>query len=309
MSYKLAYLRIENGKKLLKVEKDILLEDYNVIKEANQVIGKFNVFCDYYYMLEQSLNDVLQYILKVSDRNYKLDSPIKKHFTIMELNRLFTNFTNMFNNYLSYYEVDIKDVFGENSEEFKEIKKIENNFFDNNFEYKLIYNLRNYSDHYKIPITSLKDNANNSKRHFYITKDSLLDWKKINKHLKPDIESLDNDIDVLELLNKMKKIIYELHKKFAMINNHDVLASYTYLKKYFKINETPYIIEIKNEKEFKEGKFKIETLFDEVGIVGYNILNMGFISYGSYKKDEGFFFFDPFNMMFTKEQKEKLKLE
>ena len=309
MSYKLAYLRIENGKQLLKVEKDILLEDYIVIKEANQVIGKFNVFCDYYYMLEQSLNDVLQYILKVSDRNYKLDSPIKKHFTIMELNRLFTNFTNMFNNYLSYYEVDIKDVFGENSKEFKEIKKIENNFFDDNFEYRLIYNLRNYSDHYKIPITSLKDNANNSKRHFYITKDSLLNWKKINKHLKPDIESLANDIDVLELLNKMKKIIYELHKKFAMINNHDVLASYTYLKKYFKINETPYIIEIKNEKEFKKGKFKIETLFDEVGIVGYNILNMGFISYGSYKKDEGFFFFDPFNMMFTKEQKEKLKLE
>lgn len=178
MYYKLAYLRIENGKQSLKVEKDISLEDYNILKEANQVIGKFNVFCDYYYMLEQSLNDVLQYLSKVSDRKTKLDSPIKKHFTIMESNRLFINFTNMFNNYLSYYEVDIKDVFGENSKEFKEIKKIENKFFDDNFEYRLIYNLRNYSDHYKIPITSLQDNANNSKRHFYITKDSLLSWKK-----------------------------------------------------------------------------------------------------------------------------------
>ena len=122
MYYKLAYLRIENGKQSLKVEKDISLEDYNILKEANQVIGKFNVFCDYYYMLEQSLNDVLQYLSKVSDRKTKLDSPIKKHFTIMESNRLFINFTNMFNNYLSYYEVDIKDVFGENSKEFKEIK-------------------------------------------------------------------------------------------------------------------------------------------------------------------------------------------
>ena len=139
MYYKLAYLRIENGKQSLKVEKDISLEDYNILKEANQVIGKFNVFCDYYYMLEQSLNDVLQYLSKVSDRKTKLDSPIKKHFTIMESNRLFINFTNMFNNYLSYYEVDIKDVFGENSKEFKEIKKIENKFFVDNFEYRLIY--------------------------------------------------------------------------------------------------------------------------------------------------------------------------
>ena len=84
MYYKLAYLRIENGKQSLKVEKDISLEDYNILKEANQVIGKFNVFCDYYYMLEQSLNDVLQYLSKVSDRKTKLDSPRKKHFTIME---------------------------------------------------------------------------------------------------------------------------------------------------------------------------------------------------------------------------------
>ncbi len=81
------------------------------------------------------------------------------------------------------------------------------------------------------------------------------------------------------------------------------------LKKYFKPNGTPYIIEIKSEEDFKNGIFKIDTLFDEVGIVGYNILSMGFISYGSYKKDEEFFFFDPFNVMFTKEQKEKLKLE
>ena len=30
MYYKLAYLRIENGKQSLKVEKDISLEDYNI---------------------------------------------------------------------------------------------------------------------------------------------------------------------------------------------------------------------------------------------------------------------------------------
>lgn len=309
MSYKLAHLKIENNKKILKIEKDITKEEHDAIKEANEIIGKFNVFCDYYYMLDQSLKDILKYISDVNDRKYKLDSPIKKHFTIMELNRLFINFTNMFSNYLTYYEVDVKEVFGESSDEYKELKKIEHKFFDDNFEYRLIYDLRNYSDHKKIPITSLKDNVSNTKRHFYITKESLLCWKKINKHLKPDIEKLDSDIDVYGLLNKMKKISFELHKKFAMINNHDVLAAYTYLKKYFKPNETPYIIEIKNENEFKKGKYKIETLFDEVGIVGYNILNMGFISYGSYKKDEGFFFFDPFNMMFTKEQKEKFKLE
>ena len=76
-----------------------------------------------------------------------------------------------------------------------------------------------------------------------------------------------------------------------------------------KTQEQFQAYEVLTKRRGKNGKFKIDTLFDEVGIVGYNILSMGFISYGSYKKDEGFFFFDPFNMMFTKEQKEKLKLE
>ena len=37
MSYKLAYLKIENNKKILKVENDITKEEHLVIKEANAI--------------------------------------------------------------------------------------------------------------------------------------------------------------------------------------------------------------------------------------------------------------------------------
>ena len=60
MSYKLAYLKIENNKQILKVENDITKKEHDAIKEANEIIGRFNVLCDYYYMLEQSLKDILK---------------------------------------------------------------------------------------------------------------------------------------------------------------------------------------------------------------------------------------------------------
>lgn len=36
-----------------------------------------------------------------------------------------------------------------------------------------------------------------------------------------------------------------------------------------------------------------------------NIINLGILACGVFNKDYGFQFFDPFNMMFTKEEKEK----
>lgn len=310
MTYHISYItKSANNEIEIKMNEKLLKKDFDVIYDCSQIIGKFNIFCDYYYMLENAINDLFNFIEKVENREYKLVNQLQKHFVVTEVNRLFMNYINMFNNYLTYYEVDIKDFFGETSDEYTKVKKIQSNFFDNYFEYRFIYHLRHYTDHYKIPITSMQDNMENLVRKFYITRESLLKWNGLKKIVKEDIKALTSDIDVKNLLIKCKKMHLEMHKKVSLIDEHNILFSYNYMKKYFKKDGFPCIVGYKNEEEKKNGKFEIKTIFDEVPLVGYNIKKMGFGSLASYKQGQGFFVYDPYNLMFTKEEKEKLGIE
>lgn len=138
--YHISYIKLnDNNTNEIQMKDKLSNTDFNVIKDCSEIIGKFNVFCDYYYMLENSITDFIKFIEKVEKREYKLSNQLQKHFVLTEINRLFMNYINMFNNYLTYYEVDIKEFFGEKSEEYNEIKKIQSNFFDNYSEYRLIY--------------------------------------------------------------------------------------------------------------------------------------------------------------------------
>lgn len=310
MSKHIAYIKSKEDGHNEIVVKDILPNDeYLVIKDCNTIIGKFNSFCDYYYMLKKSLEECINFLKKIQNKKYLIVNQLQKHETLMELNRLFINFLNIFNNYLSYYLVDGGEFFDKDSEEYKKIKQLQNDFFDKYFEYRLLYNLRHYSDHYKIPITRVSNNTTDKVKKYYITLESLLSWHGLKSSIKKDILSLDKDIDVLDLLNKSKTLVNEIHSKLCMIDEHDVLFSYSYLKKYLKLNEFPCIVDIDENKKESDGKFSIEPLFDELTIVGYNIHNAGFGAIASYKKDSGFFVYDPYNLMFTKEEKEKMGLD
>ena len=103
--------------------------------------------------------------------------------------------------------------------------------------------------------------------------------------------------------------MFELHKEISLIDEHNVLFSYTYLKKYLKEDGFPCVVSYKSEESKEKGQFEISLPFDELQLVGYNIRKMGFGAIASFKNGEGFYYYDPYNLMFTKEQKEKLKLE
>ena len=298
-----------NSEKQIKADRLVTDNEYNLICECSQIIGKFNMFCDYYYMLEKSFDETLLYLTIVESRNYKLKNQMEKHIMITETNRLFMGTLNMFYNYASYYLNDIIDLFDEGSEEYNKLKAAQSKCFDNNFEYRLLYGLRNYTDHGKLPITIVIDNAKNAVRCFFISKDELRKCKKFNQNLKNDIKKLTDNINVKDILVKGRKMMFELHREISLIDEHNVLFSYTYLKKYLKRDAFPCIVSYKSQQALNKGQFEISPLFDELQLVGYNIRKMGFGAIASFKKGEGFYCYDPYNIMFTKEQKEKLKLE
>ena len=108
--------------------------------------------------------------------------------------------------------------------------------------------------------------------------------------------------------DKVKKILDDLNKDISYFNTSEVLGAIKIMKKYVRPEETPYIVKKVTDKN-GNSNFKIRGMIDDYFLATNNILKLGIISCAVYNKEYGFQFFDPFNMMFTREEKEKFGLE
>jgi len=225
---------------------------------------------------------------------------------IIKINKLVINFAISFRNYLEHYEITIKELNGENSKEYKDFKKTCSNYFDKYFEYRFLYNLRHYIVHYKMPVSKIIENIEKQKRIFIIEKENLQKWNGWKSIIKKDIENLTEDIDISEFIKSCNNIIKKLNKDISYYNEPEVLGALRIMKKYERNNESPYLVDEPIEKDNKN--FNVINMYDEYIISTNNILKLGIISCSSYSKEYGFQFFDPFNLMFSKDEKKKFHL-
>ena len=307
MCWQLFYLKKNNEEKKLEYERDFEDGELDLINECNKILGDFNSFSDYYIMLKHSLIELKEYLLKTENFNYRLKSPLELKNVIIEVNRKFINFVSMFRTFLDYYEVQVNQIYGNPSDELKEFKSKCSKYFDKYFEYRFLYNLRHYCVHYKLPITKITQNVEDKRRVFYINSEQLKNWKGWKPIIKSDIENLEKDIDIKEFIKKIESILNELNKDISYFNTSEVLGAIRIMKKYCKSDATPYIAK-KVEKGNGQTNFEIKNMIDDFVLAENNIINLGIVACGVFNKDYGFQFFDPFNMMFTKEEKEKFGL-
>ena len=308
MCWCLYYLKIIDNEKKLKFDRKFEDGELDLIYECNQILGDFNSFSDYYSMLDSSLQELKEYILKVENFKFRFASPIIKKGVIIEINKKFICFASMFKTYLDYYEVQVKQIHGKESSELQEFKRKCSKIFDKYFEYRFLYHLRHYCVHYKLPITKVSQNIEDKRRIFYIEKENLKNWKGWKPIIKEDIQNLDKDVDIKQFILKIEKILNELNKDISYFNTSEVLGAIKIMKKYVRPSETPYIV--KEEKSANgQPNFKIKNMIDDYFLAINNILKLGILSCAVYNKEYGFQFFDPFNMMFTEEEKKKFGLE
>jgi len=308
MCWNLYYLKIIDNEKKMDFEREFEDGELDLIHECNQILGDFNSFSDYYSMLNSSLQELKEYILKVENFKFRFTSPIINKSVIVEINKKFINFASMFKTFLDYYEVQVKQIYGIESKELKEFKRKCSKIFDEHFEYRFLYHLRHYCVHYKLPITKVNQNAEDKRRIFYIEKEPLKNWKGWKSIIKADIQNLNEDIDIKLFLMKIEKILNGLNKDISYFNTSEVLGAIKIMKKYIRQGETPYIVKKVTDKN-GNSDFKIRGMIDDYFLATNNILKLGIISCAVYNKEYGFQFFDPFNMMFTRKEKEKFGLE
>lgn len=224
MSKKLVCIEIKEDSKFIeKTHLCISQAELLKIQKANRNINDLKLFYEVIYILKENYNLLLEYMReKEKDVNQNpIDINNKRY---LEINRQIFNIVsslNVINEHIHYLlkkdenhekkekqrkkQKNIEDL----SEGEKKYKQYKDNYisphYDNHFEYRFLYQMRNHVNHQKLAITDSEFNFNrrNYSDKFFVSKESLLENPIIKKEIREEIDKNFGDkIDILEIIKK-----------------------------------------------------------------------------------------------------------
>ena len=236
ITYNLGWYELRNGEIFLKEDREISVEEFTKIGQSSELLSYFNMNINYYDMMEKNFEEVIKIINQFEQNRESFVYEKESVPYIKELNRLLINALGSFFCFINHYEYILKTRFEKDtlSEPFK---KICSNYFDNHFEYRFLYKLRNYAIHCNIPVSLIQSTQNNPKRSFYINVNALLSELKKKKKVKEDLESLKSNLEVKSFIINVQNMLYTLNKEMMSLDTQGIITSLNYLNNFKRIND------------------------------------------------------------------------
>ena len=152
------------------LKSNITENQFNEIKDSLDYLDTCMYEIDYCLMLRDNIYDFLK----------NVENDANDHdLVFVSLNRLFMNIMNSYYAWIEFHEKNFKNIF----------KPIVSQYYDNHFEYRLAYNLRSFTTHYSLAITSTTTYLDEDKTTINIDLDSLVRKNvKINSTFKKELE-------------------------------------------------------------------------------------------------------------------------
>ncbi|MBA6303192.1 hypothetical protein [Colwellia sp. MB02u-14] len=111
--------------------------------------------------LTQALDKYLSYLEEKTTKSFMLIDPYADVFEMnVEVNKFVLNILTSISLFLIQVDKLIKNQFGKKSEEYRNFELLRKGLHKNSLSYRFCYDLRNYSQHYSIPINKLAINFN-----------------------------------------------------------------------------------------------------------------------------------------------------
>ncbi len=139
----------------------------------------------------------------------------------LNLNRLILNLLTSIRTYLDHTQTRLTREYGSNSDELNNYNKATSWAYDNNFSYRFLYRLRNYSQHCGLPAGSIVFNSSenqigetvNTLTLLLIRDELLKNFNAWGKHLVKEIPLQPDKFDIIPLVESKIKLLEDLNKK------------------------------------------------------------------------------------------------
>ena len=155
----------ETPKANINIPIDLSKQEYVEVHGAITRVGKFTQYVDMCKMIgwnfEDLLNTIVSYLQAYTRKDLKY---FETRSISLNINKDFLNVLASFRFYLDYMERSIKNEFGNELEILANFGSYCSWEYDNNFSYRFIYHLRNYSQHKGFVIDSISFGQSGEKR-------------------------------------------------------------------------------------------------------------------------------------------------
>lgn len=193
--------------------------------------------------VQEFLHSIVNYasdFLESKDMNEE-----KFDFISLNFSRQLLNILSMFRSLLDHTDFSLSREFGENSDQFIKWKSVQSEQYDNFFEYRLFYKLRNYCQHIGVPPIhiSFTDSAEQEGIAFRLDlqRDRLLDERSVwNKQLLHDLESAPENIPVIDSLNNWSECFRAISKTLLDIKRAAAESAAKRILSHRKENDLPH---------------------------------------------------------------------
>jgi hypothetical protein len=264
---RLAERKIENGELTLNVLRAIDQTEIDYLYTQFKPVSHHKKMKNVYRMAVSNGNQLYSFLSKIYD-NTRVMNHWDADTLCMEGNRLISNYCASIGMLIDMME-KILSKYGE--EKIAGLRASCNQLYDSTFEYRFFVILRNFIMHYDLPFTVFIENDTGRKLEF--TKEHLLYFTKW-KHVKQDIEKMDNTINIMPFIHQMNICLSVVFLEFIFQISKDIAESYERVS-HFVIKhkvKAPAIVRYKSVEEYKQGNFSfnpvdfhdLQAAFDEV---------------------------------------------
>lgn len=222
--------------------------DLQIIQTSCDALYKFEYYNKRDIEIQENLKEFLRvYQLAEIDITTKNDDELSKelfnlHF--ININRTFTNYLSSYKIQVDHFDTYLKSKHGETSDEYIKFQKHKTATYDANFSYRILYNLRNYSQHHYFPLNNITKDSVKDGNGFKVSmlvsfdKNQLLKDKKVVSKIGPDLNHCGDYIPVMPHIRNSETILQDIYKMYLIIEKPSLLEQMDILKKYISVVPT-----------------------------------------------------------------------
>lgn len=235
------YLIDSNGDKRRKV-KSLTGQEVKEITDACAAIYEFEYLDRRYLEIQLNYNEFQRVYTHSADTainlaDYQLKDP---HFSriFVDINRTFSNYVSSYKLFVDHFDQRLLAKYSESSSEYSAFKKHKSYIYDHNISYKLLYYLRNFSEHRDFPINHMQvdtDYTNGEhKKQFVISfdKNQLLKDKTIRSKMTLDLRNFGDLFPAMPYIEKTQPLLKSFYKVYLEIENNFLFKNIAILEKH-----------------------------------------------------------------------------
>ncbi|CAH7025085.1 conserved hypothetical protein [Vibrio chagasii] len=219
---------------------------YEQFESDRNAIAEYHNSLKLIKSVQLNIQEFLQSIVSYAADFLESKDMNEEKFDMISLNfsRQLLNILSMFRSLLDHSDFSLSRSFGKTSKELEKWKSVQSEQYDEFFEYRLFYKLRNYCQHIGVPPLqiSFSDSAEQEGVSFRLDlqTDQLLEEKSVwNKQLIKDLESAPQRIPVIDCLNNWSGCFQDISKTLLEIKRESALDAANRVLAYRGEHELP----------------------------------------------------------------------